>query len=637
MSAGPTPARNGAAHAASGAGRRIVRLVRGLAPARLLFGPVFQVDVRVSGRKGWTYASRCMVAALLLGVMALAFIGAGSELDRTSAADRLQRAQGIAPALTLTVLWFQFVVLAFVAPSLTAGAICDERNTRTMVALLATPLTAGQIMLGKFTSRLVQLLILSLIAAPLLLSLRVFGGVPAGVVLKGIGLIVMVCITGAALGLFFSVRARKPAKAAGNAMGVLMLFAAGPAIMIAIWGQVMGASLAPGRNPWVDVVWALCSPAVMGVLSAEIMTESLPVSSGTLWGTSMLLHGGVTVLALLWASARLRAVMRADNIVSAAPARRSRRSAPAAEAGADGATHVTDVSERFAESSREVSDRPVLWREMRQPIFRSRTRLLIAVLGGIAVAVLFYSQASLRDDDTHMMVAVLGMTMLVSKACSQTTGTVTSEREGRTWDVLMSTPLRAREILAGKALGGLWRMWFIPVLLMLHFGIVAVPGGFVRAEAWLMLPPVLIGTSVFLCCSGVAFSLLSKKSTGASTWNFLLAGGLWMGLPIFLAFLSGTGLLGRGGDTQQALSAAVQGMNPVGISVAGVRGLTESLGESSAWAVPGPRQYRISSWSLSPAEFVGVCWVFGLGYCVAGYAFLTFAAASFNRAAGRTS
>lgn len=631
----PVPASAAATHGTLK--ERASRLLRGLTPARLFFGPVFQVDVRVSGRKGWTYGARFVVALLLLGVMALAFIGAGSELDRTSASDRLQRAQGIAPALTLTVLWFQFVVLAFVAPSLTAGAICDERNARTMVALLTTPLTAGQIVLSKFTSRLVQLLILALIAAPLLLSLRIFGGVPAGVVLKGIGLIVMVCVTGAALALLFSVRARKPAKAAGNAMGVMMLFAAGPAIMISIWGQVMGARMVPGNNAWTDAVWALCSPAVLGVISAEIMTENLPISSATLWSLSMLLHGIVTVLALLWASARLRAVMRSDDVAPGERTKRRRKSAPATEASADGTTHVTDVSERFAKGSRVVSDRPVLWREMRQPIFKSRVRMLVAVLASIGIAVLFYAQADLESEGTHIMVASLGMLMLVGKACTQTTGTVTSEREGRTWDVLMSTPLKAREILLGKALGGLWRMWLLPALFMVHFGVVSAGGGFVRAEAWLVLPPLLLGSVVFLCCSGVAFSLLSKKSTGASTWNFLLAGGLWMGMPIFLAFLSGTGLLGRGGDLQQALSAVTQAINPIAMAVTAANGLTQYLGEPGGWRISGPREYDLASWNLSPGEFISLCWVYGVGFSVAGYGFLLFAAARFNRAAGRTS
>lgn len=262
---------------------------------------------------------------------------------------------------------------------------------------------------------------------------------------------------------------------------------------------------------------------------------------------------------------------------------------------------------------------------------------MLSLLAAIAVAVLLYAQADLSEPGVHMMIVTLGMLMVLGKACSQTTGTVTSEREGRTWDVLLSTPLPAREILAGKALGGLARMWIIPSLIMLHFGVISLATGFMHAEVWFILPPLLLGTSAFLCCSGVAFSLWSKKSTGASTMNFLLAGGLWLGVPIFLTFLAASGLMGRTGELHRDLMGLAQGANPIGMAVTAMNGLTGLAEGVPVGASSGRDPYVIGPWSFSTGQFVALSWAFCAVYALAGFAFLTFAAARFNRAAGRTS
>src|SRR5262249_1232728 len=158
-----------------------MRLSR-LNPASYLFGPIFQKEVRSTGRRRATYLFRMLYATALLVVVALAFQGLRQSAAHLSGVQRLQMLQQLAPQLALIIMWFQFAALALAAPIFAATAICDERRARTLGTLLTTPLTAPQIIWGKLSSRLVQLTILALLAAPLLLAIRVFGGLDARIV-----------------------------------------------------------------------------------------------------------------------------------------------------------------------------------------------------------------------------------------------------------------------------------------------------------------------------------------------------------------------------------------------------------------------------------------------------------------------
>src|SRR5258706_15498210 len=107
-----------------------------LNPVSLLFGPIFQKDVRTAGRKRGTYVMRALYGAALLALVAIVFAGMQSEVSYFTGVRRLQRLQTLAPMMAIMVVWFQFIALCLAAPIFTGPAICDEKRARTLPALM---------------------------------------------------------------------------------------------------------------------------------------------------------------------------------------------------------------------------------------------------------------------------------------------------------------------------------------------------------------------------------------------------------------------------------------------------------------------------------------------------------------------
>ena len=115
---------------------------------------------------------------------------------------RTQVLSSFAEALVMFVAWFQFIMIVLVAPSLTSPAICEEKRMGTLSALMTSPLTSLQIVVGKLTGRMYQVVLLTLISAPMLLTVRVFGGVPAETVLAFTSVTLATALLGGAMGAY---------------------------------------------------------------------------------------------------------------------------------------------------------------------------------------------------------------------------------------------------------------------------------------------------------------------------------------------------------------------------------------------------------------------------------------------------
>ena len=150
----------------------------------LFFGPVFQKDVRVAGRRKGTYWIRALYTLMLGFILSIVFMSYTSRSAMYSGpAARLQQMQTLAPTIAITTIWTQFILLAFISPILTAGSICALVSGVVMSADIVRARFSSQIVFGKLSSGLVQLTILTLISTPILLSVRIFGGLDTQIVL----------------------------------------------------------------------------------------------------------------------------------------------------------------------------------------------------------------------------------------------------------------------------------------------------------------------------------------------------------------------------------------------------------------------------------------------------------------------
>src|SRR5690606_34480354 len=215
-----------------------------------------------------------------------------------------------------------------------------------------------------------------------------------------------------------------------------------------------------------------------------------------MWTVNAVYNVVMTGAAVMASVVSLRRTMRREGAAEgrvAPPARRRRRAAAAAPPTIPAPTdngEAPPVESLPAEpepdtaddsrdrDSREVSDRPVLWREVRQATFGSRRNfLVVAVLVAAGMAYLYY-EWGIHDEGLNMVLAIVGAIAIMVQSIFMTTGSIAHEREARTWEVLLTTPLSGRAIIFGKAAGALRAQWFIPAVVLGHF-VLAAAGGYV--------------------------------------------------------------------------------------------------------------------------------------------------------------
>jgi hypothetical protein len=181
--------------------------------------------------------------------------------------------------------------------------------------------------------------------------------------------------------------------------------------------------------------------------------------------------------------------------------------------------------------ARDVGDRPVLWRELRQTAVGSGKRTIFALGLGVAILLFLYAIAGLDHSGlttTLLFIAALGLTAQVALS---TPASITAERDAGSWSVLLTTPVRPWQVVLGKTLGAIRRLWLIPAVLGFHLVLVMAAGWF--HPVGVLHAAMLIGALVFMLAStGVCLGLVCKRGVVASVLNMGLPLALFMGLPI---------------------------------------------------------------------------------------------------------
>lgn len=563
------------------------RLMRGLSPVRLaanLRNPILQKEIFVAGRRRSTYVTRCVVLLILLAIVCLSYLPTMVELgEGATGLMFMQRVQELAPRMTVVIVWFEFATLLLIGPMLVGGSLCDERRSGTLGALMTTPLTAFQIVSGKLLASLSQMVILVLLALPIILSLRVFGGVSLDTVLGMASVVITSAILASTLSMFYSAKAPRGFNAAVSGILSTCVVHGGVSLFF-VW---MGAKQLVAPNVAYGTASTLCAPAVLGFGTAELLGESssgmLGVRIFDLCMYNSLYSLAITALAFVAVVFRLRKVMLMDagsavTFLTRKQKRRAKASAAAAVSpvasytAAPGTPIVaasTQDSPIVEQDSREVGDRPVLWRELAQPAFRSRARFVISLI--LVAGVLLYLNSQIDDErsrhSANMVVVGIGTGLAVLISAGAAAHVFTQERESRTLDVLLTTPLTAKEIVRGKFWGALRRQWFIPTVLLVHLLLSGVFASTVPMVAMLHLAAVLFVFLAFLTSVGVWMSVISKKTTGAGVRTSLIALGMWL-LPFpVIGVLSG--LLNMLGSQRlvEEMVGLVSVVNPVYLAV----------------------------------------------------------------------
>jgi ABC-type transport system involved in multi-copper enzyme maturation permease subunit len=535
-----------------------------------MVGPVFSLELTLGSRRGRHHVFRWIYAGWLLLLLVLCLFVHWI----TSGASALH-------GFTRFLIHQQFLVILLVTPTFTAGAITDEKGRGTLQYLLTAGLTSWEIVAGKLLGRTAQVAALLLTGLPVLCFLGVFGG------LDPVLFLAMILVSGLAL---FAI-------AAGSLLASVWTVETRTAVLAvyATFALAAVALMALGLADFFDPRYVL-EPAWGGADLPEF---------GRRFGLACLAWGGIGTACLALAVGQLRAAYLRQ-----------------LEGG-------RPRKERWWRARRPpVGDDPIRWRERELegiaplPILRAVPRRL--ALGAVAllstaVAVLIlvkHLPAGVEPGDLVVMawqgdvdklaetyrdmrnpsnqflllsLVVLGIaTLVVGIRCS---GAVSGERERRTWEAVLLTPLETREIIRGK-----------------FWGILGSAGGYLTAYA--------VPTVIFAAIGGLVPLVLTAIFLGVTLLGaFFVAGaGMWCSVTARSSWRSLVGTLAftYGGATVVGcilfFPITILAMILLIILMLVVRALDQALGSHIA-----P--------SLSASAALGYCMVLALWLVLAGIAF----------------
>jgi ABC-type transport system involved in multi-copper enzyme maturation permease subunit len=517
---------------------------RFLSPLRLT-GPIFDKELRVSSRRRRNYVLRFAYISLLTAFLVLVWIEAMGQSG--SAVYRISRMAEAGKFIVVCMVWFQFCATQILALILLSNSISDEIYHRTLGLLMTTPISSFQMVMGKLFSKLLQLVLLLAISLPLLAIIRVMGGVPWNYVVSSLCITLTTVIFVGSLSLFLSIFCRRTyVVIIITILTISLIFALLPLLTAWIWHAMDLSRIISEKIPMLDRITSekilstvifSANPYCTMFLNSMMMVEPRAAAGmpAYLWSLNCGIMLALSTILLFISVIIVRKValrQATGQIDGSAGKRRSRRAAKEGGAG----------RQVFAGTIRRVVGPPIIWKELRSPMFRHhkiRTFIFVSI-GLILLSGTYYLCAKERlldDEETHAAYAIifLGVGMLFTIVLPATS--ITTEVESRSWPVLLATPLNDKDILLGKFVGALRRCF--PAWLLLFGHIIAFSFiGFIHPLAIIQTGILVIWIVVFLSGSGLYFSSRFKHTTTAVSMNFGLVVAIWAILPLLMGLVA---------------------------------------------------------------------------------------------------
>ena len=414
---------------------------------QLFSNPVLQRELLVNLRKPKAFGLLLMYQVLLAAVVYFAWPSENVRLDLSDA--------GSSSVLVDLVFLGQYILAALMAPSFAAGSIAGEKERMTYEMLLASPIRPESIVLGKLVAALTHLAVLIFASLPIVMLCLPLGGVSFYEVLAAyLALIASVITFGmisVAAGSFFS---RTSSALVVSYLMILPLALVG----VLFWSSMsqfgetrlnMAITVIPGFAAAVSIVlFYICSsrmlyPPDFGSEGKEVINIEDENKNAI----------GVVIVRDQFPD-RLLAPPSRNTLMP------------------DGLNPVYD-------------------KEMRSEIFGQGTlmlRLAIQVSMILALPLMAYFLFISPNLIPWYVSYVVLFNLLIGPVFSA--GSVTSERERQTLDLLLTTSITPWQILWGKLLSGL-RVSSVLTLFLLWPLLLKIVFGLIDATSWQSLPTML--------------------------------------------------------------------------------------------------------------------------------------------------
>ncbi len=422
----------------------------------MFIGPVFTREI-VTIPRGWQFFfSRALYVAALFGLVLTAWLILIGSQEVRSLGD-LSR---FGAAVFAVIAPLQLAMAIAFSALLTAAAVAQEKDRRTLDLLLLTNLTNSELVLGKLLASMLGVLVLIVAAIPLLMLISLLGGVSYMQIARVVGVTLTAALLAGSLGSTLALWREKSFQTLAMT-----------ALMIVLWllgGEVIAAGVL-GRA-WLGMSaaqWAAGLTPLRAIFAA--MEPFHTQSAGLPWV-------GGPVSMFMWVTAATGLLLNLIAIARVRVWNPSQELQPQAENNSgDGPVrnvHAVDIK------TRHVWDNPILWREIctwaygkKIIVVRIAYLLVFAVCAMSLVAMLGEESGRSAAGDllpatARPVVSLIVVGLLLVNALAVTS--LTGERDIRALDLLLVTDLTPKEIVFGK-LGGIFynakEMILLPIVL----------------------------------------------------------------------------------------------------------------------------------------------------------------------------
>lgn len=466
------------------------------------------------------------LSALLLVVLSM--LAASMSGENASLSD-------LAKGASTTFKWASYAQLAMMcllAPVFTAAAITQERDAQTFNILLSTPLTNAQIVFGSLISRLYFVLLLLVAGLPIFLMTMVYGGVTRSQVLESFMLSGSTAILTGALAIFIAM------SGVGTRRTIFSFYMAIALYLLAVffigrWSQTW-LDESPPNIDGIRMSWLA---PLHPFLALEVSLNRIQAPpAGHLIGYSSLTRWAMAQPSAAYVTWTLLAAF-ALTTFSVLFVRRGAKTGETSRIGDLLARLKIRRSGSVTRAPRNVWANPVAWREAKTRDSSGSLLRWCIIIGGLVISgyiFVDYLAGKLTTGEVRSYLAVViivqfAIAMIIATNTAATS--MTKEKESKTMDILLTTPVTSRYILWGKLRGLVsFAIPLIagPVLVMVVFAIY----GLLRSDAgapssppavWIESGAVIgslmvIYTSV-ACIIGLRISLVSRKNMTAVLYS----------------------------------------------------------------------------------------------------------------------
>jgi len=251
---------------------------------RLKINPIIVKELRSRMRGARAFA---ILTGMLLLLGATSYALYRIVLLTTATYSSAPLSPQIGQTLFTSLAFLELMMVCFVTPAVTAGAISGEHEKLTYEMLLATPLHSGSILWGKLISALSYVFLLIFAAIPMASLVFIFGGVTPRDMVKTLAILVAVTVTFGVIGIFMSTWLTRTGRATVLSYLVILALLVGPIFIYILVGVLSQAE--PPR-------WILVPNPISALFSALSPASATDGAAGVFWGLGMAIGGNLHVL-----------------------------------------------------------------------------------------------------------------------------------------------------------------------------------------------------------------------------------------------------------------------------------------------------------------------------------------------------